>query len=50
MKEFFVVFDFVNFLNKFIVKKYKNKLIVLDNASSHINKNKETKTKNNVCQ
>ena len=29
----------VNFLNKFIVKKYKNKLIVLDNASSHRNKN-----------
>ena len=29
----------VNFLNKFIVKKYKNKLIVLDNASSHRNEN-----------
>jgi len=29
----------VNFLNKFIVNKYKNKLIVLDNASSHRNKN-----------
>jgi transposase len=29
----------VNFLNKFIVKKYKNKLIILDNASSHRNKN-----------
>ncbi len=29
----------VNFLNTFIVKKYKNKLIVLDNASSHRNKN-----------
>ena len=29
----------INFLNKFIVKKYKNKLIVLDNASSHRNKN-----------
>ena len=26
-------------MNKFIVKKYKNKLIVLDNASSHRNKN-----------
>ena len=29
----------INFLNKYIVKKYKNKLIVLDNASSHRNKN-----------
>jgi len=29
----------IDFLNKFIVKKYKNKLIVLDNASSHRNKN-----------
>ena len=26
-------------MNTFIVKKYKNKLIVLDNASSHRNKN-----------
>ena len=26
-------------MNKFIVKKYKNKLIILDNASSHRNKN-----------
>lgn len=27
----------INFLNKFIVKKYKNKLIIFDNASSHRN-------------
>ena len=38
----------VNFLNKFIVKKYKNKLIILDNASSHRNENvKDVIQKNN---
>ena len=38
----------INFLNKFIVKKYKNTLIVLDNASSHRNKNvKDVIQKNN---
>ena len=29
----------IDFINKFITGKYKNKLIVLDNASSHRNKN-----------
>ena len=29
----------INFLNKYIVKKYTNKLIILDNASSHRNQN-----------
>ena len=28
----------VEFLNKFVLKKYKNKVIILDNASSHRNK------------
>jgi hypothetical protein len=27
----------VNFLEKFITTKYRNKLIILDNASSHRN-------------
>jgi len=36
------------FLEKFITKKYKNKLIILDNASSHRNeKIKELINKNN---
>ena len=35
-------------MNKFIVKKYKNKLIILDNASSHRNENvKDVIQKNN---
>ena len=34
----------INFLNKFIVKKYKNKLIIFDNASSH--RNQEVKEVN----
>lgn len=31
--------ELIDFINKFITGKYKNKLIVLDNASSHRNKN-----------
>lgn len=38
----------VEFLQIFITKKYKNKLIILDNASSHVNDNvKKTITKHN---
>ena len=38
----------VEFLEKFITTKYKNKLIILDNASSHRNaKIKELVAKNN---
>ena len=37
--KFIYSFNLINLLNKFIVKKYKNKLIILDNASSHRNKN-----------
>ena len=28
----------IEFMNKFVLKKYKNKVIILDNASSHRNK------------
>ena len=43
-----IVIDYMNFW-KYITKKYKNKLIILDNASSHRNaKIKELVNKHNT--